>query len=223
MSLDAALREQLRGYAKNQRTTLHVVCLAAFISLLHVYTRKPRIAVWGQFANRLHIDFEHVVGWFANPHILGVDLSDDPTPTHVVERVRRVAIEAYDRQELPLSLLMPTFMQQRRADGAGHPAFDKTAVQFDFAAQQPSRIGDATMMPIVLSPGTSELGLHVSAADRGHDMVLRARYFSNDFARADIRSMLHDLQAALRIFVTSPHAKLTGLAVPVAAGDRKAG
>ena len=84
---------------------MFVIFLSALAIVLARYTGKPAVAIWSHLANRLQPNTLDVVGWFANTHILGIDLASNPTGEELLRQVHAVVAGAYSNQELPLPLL----------------------------------------------------------------------------------------------------------------------
>lgn len=118
---DADLTRRLNSLARSDGATLYLVCLAAFNVLLSRYGEQEDILVGTPVANRLHTEFEPLLGFFANMLVLRADLSGRPTFRQLLERVRRVALEAYDHQELPFEKLVEELNPER--DLSRNPLF----------------------------------------------------------------------------------------------------
>lgn len=90
-----------KSLAKGRGTTLFVVLLAAYKSLLWRLTRQPDVIVGTPFARRERVELEGVVGCFVNPVALRTDLSGADTFAEVLRRVQQTHEEAQDNQEVP--------------------------------------------------------------------------------------------------------------------------
>jgi len=71
----------LKAFARNRRSTLFTVFLAAFAIVLSDYTSRSSVVIWSHFVNRVRLGSMGSVGSFANTHILGIDLSAALTRT----------------------------------------------------------------------------------------------------------------------------------------------
>lgn len=99
--LPMELMDRLRRLAGNHGTTLFVVLLAAFQSLLARLSGSPDIAVGSAVGGRTHPDLERVAGFFMNPLCLRSDLSGDPTFVELLDRVRQTVLSAMAHQDYP--------------------------------------------------------------------------------------------------------------------------
>ena len=74
--------------------------------LLHRYSGSKDLAVGMPIANRSRREVEPLIGFFVNTVVVRTDLSDDPTFSQALARVRKTALEAYDHQEVPFERLV---------------------------------------------------------------------------------------------------------------------
>ena len=118
----------LRRLAASQGATLFMVLLAAFDILLFRYTGQDDIVVGAPIANRIRKDLEPLIGFFVNTLVLRVDLSGSPSFRAAIERVRRVALDAYAHQDVPFERLVEVLQPER--DLSRNPLF-----QIGFALQ----------------------------------------------------------------------------------------
>src|SRR4029077_16435872 len=132
----AGITERLRQIGQSSGTTMFVVLLTAFKVLLWRYSRQTDIVVGTPVANRNRSEHESLIGLFVNSLVLRTDLSGDPSFMTLVERVRRVTIQALAHQELPFERLVAE-LSPERVRGL-NPLF-----QALFAYHTPSR--DTTM------------------------------------------------------------------------------
>lgn len=95
----------IKRFASEHRCSFHNVLLAAFVILLHQYTGLERLAFLGYFANRSRPETADVVGWFANGHLIGVEVSDKMTIETLVASLGRRIAEAAAHEDIPLHLL----------------------------------------------------------------------------------------------------------------------
>ena len=118
----------LRQLAASENATLFMVLLAAFNILLFRYTGQDDIVVGAPIANRTHKDLEPLIGFFVNTLVLRTDLSGSPSVRAAIDRVRRVALDAYAHQDVPFERLVEVLQPER--DLSRNPLF-----QIGFALQ----------------------------------------------------------------------------------------
>jgi hypothetical protein len=98
--------QALVAVARREGVTLYMTLLAAFQLLLGHYADSTDIMVSAPIAGRTRTETELLIGAFATSLILRIDLSSDPTFTDLLTRVRRITLDAYAHQDLPLQQLV---------------------------------------------------------------------------------------------------------------------
>ncbi len=104
--LSDELTSQLKQLSRQRGSTLFITLLTAFFTLLHRYSGQTDIAIGFPVAGRLHTELEHLIGFFINTLVLRADFSGSPTLGALLDRVQKLAIEAYAHQELPFEKLV---------------------------------------------------------------------------------------------------------------------
>jgi amino acid adenylation domain-containing protein len=117
LSLPRALSGRLKSLSRTHNATLFMTLLAAFQCLLNRYTQHEDVAVGSLIANRNQIQIERLIGMFANAIVLRTDLSGDPTFSDLLRRVRRITLDAYRNQDLPIEEILQALQVPRNSDG----------------------------------------------------------------------------------------------------------
>ena len=118
------LGNRLRILAKRTGVTLFTLMLAAFNVLLHKYSDcQEDVIVGTPMACRNGVDSEKSVGYFVNPVPLRLNLSGNPSFEALVDRVKKIVVEAFDNQELPFSELVRR-LELKGKDRSRSPLFD---------------------------------------------------------------------------------------------------
>ena len=111
--LTSELVTQLDELSRREGTTRFMTMLAAFQTLLFRYTGQTDIAVGTPIANRGRSELEGLIGFFVNTLVLRTDLSGGPSFRELLERVRKVALDAYAHQDLPFEKLVEELRPER--------------------------------------------------------------------------------------------------------------
>ncbi|MET9300540.1 amino acid adenylation domain-containing protein [Micromonospora aurantiaca] len=104
---------RLAALAREQRTTVHTVLLAAFQALLGRWSGQHDFAVGTPVAGRTRGELENVVGFFVNTLAVRADLTGDPTLAELVGRVRAATLGAYDHQDVPFEQVVAQLRPER--------------------------------------------------------------------------------------------------------------
>ncbi|AGY58067.1 condensation domain-containing protein [Gloeobacter kilaueensis] len=110
-TLEAELTERLKDLARQSRTTLYAVLMAAFQVLLFRYTRQEDLTVLTLTVGRQGADWAGVLGYFINPVALRTDLSDNPPFFTLLEQVHQRLMAALDHQLCPFSLVLESLSE----------------------------------------------------------------------------------------------------------------
>ena len=130
VTLTPELVQAANSLGRQEAVTPFVTFLAAFAVLLHRYTEQDEILVGAPVDDESHHGIGHVVGVLANPLVLRINLSGDPTFRTLLSRVNKVVLDAYANRDLPLLQLIDALQPQRHANQT--PLF-----QVMFALQDP--------------------------------------------------------------------------------------
>jgi non-ribosomal peptide synthetase component F len=87
--------------------------LTAFKILLNRYSGQEDIIVGTPIAGRERQETEALIGFFVNTLALRTDLSGNPSFAELLNRVRKVCLEAYTHQDLPFEKLVEQIQPER--------------------------------------------------------------------------------------------------------------
>ncbi len=207
--LDGDLVARLHTLANENRVTLFMVTLAAFLVQLHRYSGRDDLQIGSGLANRRDPNSERLIGMIVNTVALRCDLSGNPKVSELLERVRRVALDAYANADAP-------FEEVVRAVGAAREPSRSPLIQALFSFHDAPRstnrwTGLDTRLVQGLSNGTSKADLNVIgvAEDRSSLTFIWEHSDLLTDAAAD-RLAGHHLRL-LEQFVANPGARLSEL------------
>lgn len=207
LSLDPALTDTLRAVSQQQGISLSMTLLAAFLTLLHRYSRQDDLVVGLPFPGRIRPELEGLIGPFVNTLPLRVDLSGDPMFPEILERVRQAIMGAHAHQELPFEKLVEELQLERSLNRS--PLYQ---VLFTFQES-----------PILLElPGLTLQQFDVYTATAKFDVSLEVRqgpeaitgwlgYNTDLFDAMTIGRMAAHLRTLLQGIAAHPHHRLTAL------------
>ena len=111
--IDERLSAALAELSRRERVTLFMTLLGAFAALLHRYTGQNDLAIGMPIANRTRVESEGLIGLFVNTLVLRVDLAGQMRFRDLLRRVRDLALEAYEHQDLPFEKLVEALQPER--------------------------------------------------------------------------------------------------------------
>ena len=99
-----------------QQVTLFMILLTIFNTLLYSYSQQEDILIGSPIANRNRSEIEGLIGFFVNTLVLRTDLSSNPTFTELLQRVKKISLDAYAHQDLPFEKLVAELQPERYRD-----------------------------------------------------------------------------------------------------------
>jgi amino acid adenylation domain-containing protein len=208
------LCESLRARSRQENATLFMTMLTAFLALLYRYTGQKDICVGSGVANRRSRQIEGLIGMIINNVVLRTDLSGEPTFRELLVRVRRVALEAYARQDIPFDKVVEAVRPMR--DLSYNPLFQVMFSFQDTPLPQLKFPGLSVTLDRPLSNGSAKFDLnivifpryeqrvganHRAAADK---MIMMWEYSTDLFDPNTVQRMMGHYQILLREIGAAP-------------------
>ena len=103
-SLD--LHGKLLNLSQRLGTTLFMILLATFETLLYRYSGQEDILIGFTNAGRDRMEIEKLIGFFSGTLLLRTSFANNPTFRELMAHVKEGALEAYARQDLPFEKLV---------------------------------------------------------------------------------------------------------------------
>ncbi|QES41319.1 non-ribosomal peptide synthetase [Streptomyces venezuelae] len=126
-TLDAELSARVREFSRAHRSTLFMTLLAGYAAALHRVTGQDDLVIGTPMSDRKP-EYEDVVGFFVNTLALRLDLSGNPDFGTLLDRVRGVALDAYDHADVPFEAVVRELAPPRALDRT--PVF-QTLAEFE--------------------------------------------------------------------------------------------
>jgi amino acid adenylation domain-containing protein len=190
--IPADVMARLRQLAREAKTTVYAVLVAAFDVVLARHTGLEDIAIGVPASLRDRPELEHVVGVFLNMLVLRCDLSGRPTFRTVVARVREALLDAYAHQDLPFEKLVEELKPERSTSRV--PFFD--AVVNVLPPSRPGRFGELRCTPVEVPDRYSGYAVTLYL-EEGDAARLHLVYQTERFGRERMRHLLEQLVALL--------------------------
>jgi len=217
--ISAHLHALLEQFSKQEHATLFMTLLAAFQLLLHRYTDQDDIVVGTPIANRNRADIEDLIGFFVNILVLRTDMSGNPTFRELLRRVRNVALEAYDNQDLPFEKLVKDLQPER--DTSRNPLFQVSFQLFNSWEDHRGEKSETELryshdlhgQPIEIDKGTATVDLALDLWELGHGLYGKIEYSTDLFDRETIQRMSRHFVVLLECIVANPDRSISELEI----------
>jgi amino acid adenylation domain-containing protein len=208
VALSPELSEAVRALGRREGITPFMTLLAAFQLVLGKWSGQDDFAVGSPVANRTRKETERLIGYFVNMLALRADLSGNPTVRELLYRVRDVALEAFENQDIPLEILIPAVSPQR--DASRSPLF-----QVMFLLQN-NPVPDVGQLDLALAPldrdqgtGTSKFDLALGFEDTPDGYAGSVEFSTDLFDTATIERFSKQYAKLLEILVADPERRLS--------------
>jgi amino acid adenylation domain-containing protein len=201
MHLDSHLTHQLKLLSQQSGATLYMTLLGAFLILLSRYSNQEDIVVGSPIANRNRSEIESLIGFFINNLALRVNLEGNPTFTELLQRVRKVTLDAYAHQDLPFEQLVEKLQPERSLSYS--PLF-----QIVFALQntplEELELPGLTLTPMEVERIVSKNDLILLVEEHNSELIALWDYNTDLFDAQTITRMAEHFQTLLTAIVANP-------------------
>ncbi len=210
LTIPATVAEPLVALCRREGVTPFMLLLAAFQTLLHRWSGQDDIVVGSPVANRSRSEVEGLIGYFVNMLALRTDLSGDPSFRTLLERVREIALGAYEHQELPFEMVVEALQPSR--DASRTPLF-----QVMFVLQN-NRLPDVGRSELKLAPltldsgtGTAKFDITLVLEESKEGLHGGLEYNTDLFDATTIARMIGHFATLLTSIAADPDRRLTEL------------
>lgn len=210
LTLSRSLTDSLRTLGQQENSTLFMVLLASFKTLLYRYTGQEDLVVGIPVANRSRVELEKLIGFFTNNLVIRTNFVGNPTFKMLLGRVREVTQGAYAHQELPFERLVEELNPERSLNQ--NPLYH---VEFAFQNLPFSTMPLSTLVltPIPVDNETEEFDLSLNIVDGGPELVASIEYSTDLFDKDSIIRMLGHFESLLAAIVANPDRRLADLPI----------
>ena len=206
--LSPRLTAQLKQLSAGHRVTLFMTLLAAFKVLLWRYTNQTDIVIGSPIANRTRAETEALIGFFVNTLALRTDLSGNPPFTQLLERVKEVALGAYQHQDLPFEQLVEELSPDR--DPGRNPLF-QVAFVLQNATRSRLELPGLTLERLDVHSGTAKFDLSLSILELDGGLTTTWEYDAELYEPGRIARMIDHFEMLLEGVIAAPQTRIGDL------------
>ena len=207
-ALSNKLCAALKAICRREDITLFMLLLGAFQTLLHRYSGQDDIVTGTTVAGRTRSEIEGLAGLFLNTLALRTDLSGDVTFQELLQRVKKVALDAYAHQDVPFEKVVEAVGGERDLSRA--PVFQAMFI-LQKAPLPTVQAGDMEWSPVPVHNGASKFDLTLSLEEAGEHLSGYLEYNRALFEPDTVSRMLDHLQTLLEGVVANANQKLSEL------------
>jgi amino acid adenylation domain-containing protein len=206
--LSPEVSQALNILSRQENVTLFMTMVAALKTLLYRYTGQDDIVIGTDVANRNRGETEGLIGFFVNLLVLRTDISGYPTFRELLQRVRKVTLEAYNHQDLPFDKLVEELRPERHLSNT--PLFQVLFVM-DNVPTKNLQLPGLTLSPIEVETKTAKFDIALFMSETEAGITGSWLYKKDLFAAEKIASLLDNFQALLASITTQPDARINTL------------
>ncbi|MGA9380954.1 MAG: condensation domain-containing protein, partial [Phormidium sp.] len=202
------LTQKLKRLSQESGTTLFMTLLAAFTILLSRYSRQEDIVVGSAIANRNRQEIEPLIGFFVNTLALRINLQGNPTFLELLERVKRVTLDAYDHQDLPFEKLVDELGLERSL--SHHPLF-QVAFGLQNETNEKLETNGLILSKFEWKNTTSLFDLSLIFRETSQGLIGEWEYSTDLFEKTTIQRMTEHFAILLKAIVDRPKTPINSL------------
>ena len=207
-SLSPELSQALNTLSRQENVTLFMTMVAALKTLLYRYTGQDDIVIGTDVANRNRGETEGLIGFFVNLLVLRTDISGYPTFRELLQRVRKVTLEAYNHQDLPFDKLVEELRPERHLSNT--PLFEVLFVM-DNVPTQNLQLPGLTLSPIEVETKTAKFDIALFMSENAEGITGSWLYKTDLFEIKKIASLFENFQALLASIITQADTRINTL------------
>lgn len=203
------------GLARRARCTSFMVLLSAFAVLMARNCGQQDMVIGVPVAGRALPEVEGLIGYFVNTLPLRLDLSGNPSFATLLGRVRRIVLDSYPHQQVPLERVLH---ELRPARVTGRQRLVQVLFHVDNTPSEPLRLeGVETRLEQIFPHATAfDLAVGFDPSDAGVRGVWA--YRDRVFARATVRQLQEHYVQILDYCTAVPDTPIS--AIPVTDSQR---
>jgi thioesterase domain-containing protein len=203
-ALSSELSRALTNLSQSENATMFMTLLAAFAALLHESTQQDDLLLCTPVTGRHRPQSKSLIGYFNNILPIRLDLSGDPTLLELMRRTRRVALDAYNNQDVPFQWI---------ADLPSLRRISLSRLLFSLDMEWPPRFDLPGVLcePIAIDPGAADFDLSVSLWASCGQILGNLRFKQELFDQSTIAHLSESYRTLLTILVNEPERALSSL------------
>ncbi|WP_159888659.1 non-ribosomal peptide synthetase, partial [Paenibacillus puerhi] len=207
-SLDRPTSEALGKLAVQSGSTLYMVLLAAYMTLLHKYTGQEDIVVGTPVAGRRHAELEPLIGMFVNTLAIRSYPAGEKTFAGYLQEIKEQALGAFEHQDYPFEELVGRLNLAR--DMSRNPLFD-TMFELKNLENANAQFQDVafTAYPDPDTAAKFDLTLEAEAGEDG--IAFRLEYATSLYKRETAERLARHFIQVIDGIVSNPERKLSEL------------
>ena len=208
LTISKSLTERLKAICNKEGTTLFMITLAAFQTLLYRYSSQTDILTGTVVANRNRKEVKNLVGFFMNTLVLRSNFDGNPSFIEVLRKIKNMALDAYTYQELPFDKLLEELKPER--DASRTPLF-QTMLIFHNTQKVELELPGLKMNQIDVESGMAPFDLRLQLTESNEEIKGGFDYDSALFKNSTIKRFGVHFLNILETISVAPEEKVSDI------------
>ncbi|APO47194.1 hypothetical protein BS614_26180 [Paenibacillus xylanexedens] len=181
---------KLKELADNTNSTLFMVLISAFLTLLNKYTGNTDISVGTAISNRKRREAKPLVGMFVNTVVLRNEIDPHMSFVELLRSTKQTVAEAFQHQEFPFEDIIEMLPSQR--DFSRNPLFDTMFILHNMDLESIPMDGELKVSQHPILSRTSKFDLVFNAIEQNGRLKFQVEFATSLFHKSTIqRWVLH--------------------------------
>ncbi|MFL6234488.1 MAG: amino acid adenylation domain-containing protein, partial [Thermoanaerobaculia bacterium] len=207
-ALSRPLMDGLAALCRRGHATFFMGLLAVYQAILQRYTGRRDVIVGTPIAGRNRAETEPLIGLFLNNLVLRTGFEGDPGAAELLERVRRITLEAFAHQDLPFEKLVEELAPERNLS---HSPLFQVMLVLQNAPMGALELPGLTVTPVETEGTTAKLDLTLNVRETEGGLLLLWLYNRDLFDEPTIVRLSGHLETLLAAAVADPARRLSEL------------
>ena len=207
--IEPALAEGLKRLAQQHNSTLFMLLLAGFQTLLHRYSGQDDIRVGVPIANRNREETERLLGFFVNTQVLKADIDGNLRFDQLLDQVKQRALGAQAHQDLPFEQLVERLEPARNLSHT--PLFQVMFNHASEARRDLSALPGLSLEQLTWDSGTAQFDLTLDTFEYADGLSAALTYARDLFEPGTIARLGEHWLNLLRAIVAHPAQRIAEL------------
>ncbi|MEM8722530.1 MAG: amino acid adenylation domain-containing protein [Cyanobacteria bacterium P01_G01_bin.39] len=206
--LNSELTQKLQSLSRESGSTLFMILLVGFATLLYRYSGQTDISIGSPIANRNRSEIESLIGFFVNTLVLRTHFEDNPSIESLLAQVRETTLKAYEHQDVPFEKLVEVLQPQR---SLSHSPLFQVMFILQNAPMEEMKLPGVTLTQLERESTVAKFDLTLSVTETESGLEGFWEYNTDLFEGSTIERMSRHFQTLLEAIVEDPQRRVSEL------------
>jgi len=206
--INSDLLGRLTQLANNQESSLFMIMMTAYVSLIYRYSGQTDLVIGTPMADRTRSGTENLMGFFINSLVLRFNIEPDESFEKMLKQVRELCLSGYSNQDVPFEHLVELLNPPR--DVSRSPLF-QTSVTYRDVTECKMQMSDIDLLQEEVPTREAALDINIWFKNYGHRIRGAVVYNIELFERRTIEQFARHYVSLLESISTSPQQSIRQL------------